>query len=76
MKLIDKKLVNFMNFIFCVFKVLQCREKLLVTHKCKSYILLKMDISEENKQEKQWKISLSHQEKLLVTREKLLVTQD
>ena len=24
MKLILKKLVNFMNFIFCVFKVLQC----------------------------------------------------
>ena len=24
MKLIHKKLVNFMNFIFCVFKVLQC----------------------------------------------------
>ena len=25
MKLIHKKLVNFINFIFCVFKVIQCR---------------------------------------------------
>ena len=24
MKLIHKKLVNFVNFVFCVFKVLQC----------------------------------------------------
>ena len=40
-------------------------------------VLLKMinkDIREENKQEKQWKISLTHPEKLLVTQEKLLVT--
>ena len=36
--------------------------------------MINKDIREENKQEKQWKISLSHKEKLLVPQEKLLVT--